>query len=935
MSCAVRFSAFLSASLLSLPFISVAAAQTPSNRISGPIDDERLVTLTGNVHPLARAEYDQGQVESSMAMERMVLELRPSATQQAALDGLVEAQQDPASPLYHQWLTPTEYGARFGASADDLARIVEWLSRKGFRIEEIAAGARQIVFSGTAGQVADTFHTEIHRYSVAGTMHTANAEDPQIPAALAGVVTGIVSLHDFARVSQMRPRVLAGKHPSYTDGSSHYLFPADWAAIYDLVPLYAAGTSGSGTSIAIVGRSNISLSDVATFRQTSGLPANAPQVTLVDGDPGLVEGDQDESTLDVEWSGATAPAATIKFVVGASTASTDGVDLSALYIVNHASAPVMSTSYGSCEADMGATELAFYSGLWQQAASEGISSLVSSDDSGVAGCYASSDASAGSAGVNGLCSSPYSTCVGGTEFNEGSNASAYWSSTNTAASASALGYIPEMVWNESGANGGSGLWASGGGVSTYFTQPAWQKNLTGTSIASGMRAVPDVAATAASHDGYMIVENGGYYVVAGTSAAAPSFAGVMALVDESNGGKGQGNANPALYALLNTSQPPFHPTPSGNNSVPGVTGFTATGVSYNLATGLGSIDGAALMADWGKGSSNSAADFALTASATSGTALRGKTVSFTLAVTESGAAKNKVTLAAKAPSGVTVTLGATSLSPGSTVKVTVSVGSTASFGSQSVVITGGDTTGTQTITYALTVVQPPTLSLTAAATSVSLIQGSSAQLSLSAVTGGSWSGSLAFSATGLPSGVTCQWSANPVTPSSGASTTAETLTLTASSLAAVEGVNVTIAASGDGLAATASVTVHVQVAPGVQISASPSSLSVLSPGSAATIVTVTPIGGAVIPAGAAGSTVAVTSGLPKGVTASWGTATLSSTGSAAWRLTLTGSSAAAAGSSTLTIAASIAGKSGATYTAVCSVSLKVTLSRAALTSVRH
>lgn len=895
-------------------------------RIARPIDDQQVVTLSGNVLPMARPEFDEGVVEPAMPMRRMVLQLEPSAAQQAALDALVEAQHDPHSPLYHQWLTPAQYGARFGASLADLAQIAGWLTQHGFTVDEIPAGSRQIVFSGTAAQVGDTFHTEIHRYRVGGTIHTANALDPQIPAALAGVVSGIVSLHDFRRVSQMRSKLPLGAHPQYSAGGTNYLFPADWATIYDLNPLYTAGTTGSGTAIAIVGRSDINLSDVAAFRKISGLSANPPQVTLVSSDPGILGGDQDESTLDVEWAGAVAPAATVKFIVGASTSTTDGVDLSAMYIVNHASAPVMSTSYGSCEAGMGATELTFYNSLWQQAASEGISSFVSSGDSGVAGCYAGSDSSASGTGVNGLCSSPYSTCVGGTEFNEGSNASAYWSSTNSAAYGSALGYIPERVWNESGVNGGSGLWASGGGTSSSFSQPSWQKNLSGIAAANGMRAVPDVSATAAGHDGYIIAENGGYYVIGGTSAASPSLAGVMALVVQANGGKGQGNANPGLYSLLNASKVPFHATPSGNNSVPGVSEFTAAGGSYNLATGLGSVDGAVLVSSWGKGASSSATDFALTASSSSGTVLMGKTGSFTVSVTESGAAKNKVTLTAKAPAGVSVTFNTVSILPGTSATITVSVSASAIAGSQNVVITGTDTTGTQAVTYALTVQQPPTLTLSTSSAALILTQGSAGKLAFSAATGGSWSGSVEFSVTGLPTGVTAQWSANPVTPSSPAGTTSESLTLTASSSATAGSAKVTISAAGDGLVATTSVTLQVQAPPGIQLAASPAAISVLSLSSASATVTATPVGGVALPAGAAGSSISITSGLPKGFTASWSKPTLSAAGSATWTLTLTGSSSAAASASTLAISASIPAKSGTTYSASSSLALKVTLS---------
>jgi subtilase family serine protease len=541
----------------------------------------------------------------------MILELQPSAMQQAKLDLLVEEQQDAASPLYHQWLKPAEYGARFGASVSQLQQITAWLTAHGFAIDEIAANNRLIVFSGTAAQVEETFHTTIHRYNVDGEEHIANAGNPQIPAALAGVVGGVVSLHNFRRTSaisslrKLNSKPLAGPHAEYSAGASHYMFPQDFATIYDLNTLYTEGTNGAGASIAIAGRSNINLSDVASFRATSGLAANAPTVLVPATDPGLVGGDQDEATLDVEWSGAVAPSVEVKLVVEASTATSDGVDLAAQYIVNHATAPVVSVSYGSCEQAMSSAEQAFYSSLWQQAASQGMSVFVAAGDAGAAGCNTGAEAMGAGSGVNGLCSSPYSTCVGGTEFNEGTDYAAYWAAANAAGNASALSYIPEKVWNESGANGGCGLWASGGGVSTLYPQPSWQKGVGATSAAQdagGMRMVPDVAMSAADHDGYVIYENGTYWVIAGTSASSPSFAGIMALVVEKQGRTGQGSANPGLYALANTARNPFHATPSGDNTVPGVTGFTASGGTYNLATGLGSVDVAVLVGAWGGGS---------------------------------------------------------------------------------------------------------------------------------------------------------------------------------------------------------------------------------------------------------------------------------------------------------------------------------------------
>jgi pseudomonalisin len=889
------------------------------------MDETRVTTLAGNVHPMARAEFDRGVVNEGTQLQHMVFQLKPSEAQQAELDALVEAQHDPQSPLYHQWLTPAQYGTRFGVSEQDLARITGWLTGHGFAVEEVPISHRLIIFSGTAGQVEDTFHTEIHHFLVGGISHMANTQDPQIPSALAGVVGGIVSLHDFRSASQIRSRTALSVRPQYTNGSTHYLFPADWATIYNLNPLYQAGTSGSGTSIAIVGRSNINLSDVAQFRSASGLPANNPTVILVSTNPGLIAGDQDESTLDVEWSGAVAPAATVKFVVGASTRTTDGIDLSAQYVVNHVIAPVMSTSYGTCEADMGSAEMGFYNSLWQQAASEGISSFVSSGDAGAAGCYSGSSTSASGTGVNGLCSSPYSTCVGGTEFTEGSGT--YWASTNGTGYGSALGYMPEEVWNESGSRGGSGLWSSGGGVSFYFTQPAWQKGVSGAGAANGMRAVPDVAMSASAHDGYIIVEDNNYYVIAGTSAASPSFAGVMALVVEAKGKIGQGNANPALYGLLNASRSPFHTTLSGNNSVPGVTGFTAAGAPYNLATGLGSVDSTLLAGEWngGSGTTKPSIDFALTPATSNGTVLAGKTTTFTLGVTESGSAKNRVSLTATAASGLTGSITPASILPGTNATVTVTAGSTIAAGAKTIVITGTDTTGSQTATYTLTVTPLPTLTLNTASTSIAVVQGTSGTMSLTAVTGGSFSGMINYSISGLPAGVSAKWSANPATPTGSVSTNGETLTLTAASTATVGSATVVVTSAGDGLLASKSVTMQVQTAPGILLNLSPQTLSVLSVSANTVTVTATPVGGATLATGATGSNISIAAGLPKGFTAAWSAPIVTPAGAVSWKLTLTGSASAIAGTSTLSLAAAATSKAGSVYKASGRLPLTVTL----------
>jgi pseudomonalisin len=544
--------------------------------------------------------------------------------------------------------------------------VTGWLQAHGFQVEEVTGGRSSIIFSGTAVQVEDAFHTEIHAYNVRGELHHANAKDPEIPAALAGVVGGVVSLHDFR--SDAMHGLVRKPSPDFTNGSTYYLAPADFATIYNLLPLYQQSINGSGQSIAIVGRSNIKLADVRQFRTTFGLPANDPQIMVNGSDPGVFNsGEETEADLDVEWSGAVARNAIIKFVVSKSTNSSDGVNLSAQYIVNHNLAPVMSTSFGLCEAALGSSGNGFLNSLWQQAAAEGITVLVSSGDNGAAGCDSPSVASATHGrGVNGLCSTPYSTCVGGTEFDDVSTPSLYWSPSNASATqASALSYIPEITWNESAP--GYGLWSSGGGASIVYAKPSWQ---TGTGVpADGKRDVPDVSLSSAGHDGYLIYQEGSLYVVGGTSAASPSFAGIMALVVQHAAAR-QGNANIAFYSLASKQEAGgaavFHDITSGNNSVPGQLGFNAK-AGYDQATGLGSVDALVLVNHFGDATPPPVPVFHVTASANSVIVPAASNKSATLSVAVSGGFNAAVSFSITGlPSGVSATFTPATLSaPGS------------------------------------------------------------------------------------------------------------------------------------------------------------------------------------------------------------------------------------------------------------------------------
>lgn len=342
-----------------------------------------------------------------------------------------------------------------------------------------------------------------------------------------------------------------------------------------------------------MGRTDIRTSDVSGFRSFFGLPKKSPTIIHNGSDPGNLGGNEEvEADLDVEWSGSIAKNATVKFVVSKSTSTTDGVNLSAQYIVSHNLAPVMSTSFGQCEKNIGSAGNTFFNNLWKQAASQGITSFISSGDSGAAGCDASGASKGTGRGVNGLGSTPYNVAVGGTQFNDTSNPSAYWNSTNSSTGVSAKGYIPEKVWNESGhVSGGSGLDSTGGGASIVYSKPAFQ-SAKGVP-ADGKRDVPDVSFTAAGHDGYIVAFEGGLIAVGGTSAASPSWASTMALVVQKKKAR-QGNANTRFYALGKAQYNSggtaiFHDIKSGSNTVPGVTGFSAT-TGYDQSTGLGSVN---------------------------------------------------------------------------------------------------------------------------------------------------------------------------------------------------------------------------------------------------------------------------------------------------------------------------------------------------------
>ena len=626
-----------------LIFVFTASGDTQpasSDRIRGPIDAAQTAAVKGTAHPLARAQSDQGRTDTTQRLSGVSLVFRLSPAQQSDLNQLLRDQQDPASSNYHRWLTPEQYAARFGMTQNDLAKVTAWAQSQGLTVDGISRNRTEVSFSGTVGQIEYALKTELHNYSINAEQHFANASDVALPAGFSAEVLSVRGLNDF----RPRPRFrrLAPRFTSSLSGI-HNLTPDDFAIIYDLPSTY----KGTAQSIAVTGQTAISNTDIAAFRSAAGLATNNPTVVLVPGTGVLTHftGDETEADLDLEWSGAIAPNATIKYVtVGNSSNSSvfDSLD----YAIQNNVAPVISISYGNCEANLGTPFVLTMQQWAEQANAQGQTISAPAGDDGAADCESSGATSA----THGLAvdvpaSIPEVSSVGGSEFNitldlaatpDPNNANCYLATTYWSGScgpsttvgnpggATALSYIPETTWNDGVTT--QGFFVGGGGASSIFSKPSWQ---TGTGVPSdNARDVPDIALSASpGHDGYLICSQdyfgttptsctSGFRAsdqtlarIGGTSAGAPTFAGVLALINQATSSSGLGNVNPMLYSLHATASNAFHDITSGTNKVPCTTGtkncpsgttsigFTA-GTGYDQVTGLGSLDVSNLVTAW-------------------------------------------------------------------------------------------------------------------------------------------------------------------------------------------------------------------------------------------------------------------------------------------------------------------------------------------------
>jgi subtilase family serine protease len=796
----MRFCCFLAQSVLVSVFLWGAASGAQTSeippRIVGPVDELTLTTLQGNVSAAAQPQYDRGEAPGATQLTQIRIVLARSANQQQALNQFEQELQEKTSPNYHRWLTPDQFGKRYGPSDSDIAAIVAWLQSHGLMLESVSPGRTDIAFSGTVSQVEEALHTSIHSYERNGEQFYSNTTNPRIPSALAPVIRGIAHLntlrptplHVHASSGRMNPETgrlepFAGARgnqagPNFALGGNLYLVPGDAATIYDTPNSifnanYSSATKydGTGVTIGIGGGDLIKIAAAQNYRSNFLGDTTAPTVTNVDG----ISSSQTsaEPYLDVEIAAALAPGAKIHYYAA------QNLYASIQQALTDNTVDIFSFSYGECEKSNTTAGNSLINSYWQQAAAQGIAVTVGSGDSGSAGCdpFEASDGSetpqamAGLA-VNGFASSPYDIAVGGTDFDQlNQNFSGYVATNGTSKTfyRRALKYIPEATWNDSaqynndlahnqpwGAVGLSpyppNIIAGGGGASNCITtkaptgtcvsgysKPAWQR---GAGVpADGVRDLPDVAMMAGNgfySSTWLVCDNIADCTVqsdgsfsfegyGGTSAAAPAFAGILALVEQSSGGR-LGQAAKQIYDLYNGSHASaiFHDVTQGNNSVSCTqgspncakdtagyyfeTGYNAA-IGYDQAAGLGSVDAVQLINYWATATSGVTATVTVTPTPASITVAQSLSVTVTVAGSGSlGVPTGTVTL-----NGGGYTSSAQNLSNG--VSTIVIPANSLSAGTDTLTATySGDinyASATGTTTVVVTAVNPPTFTLSA------------------------------------------------------------------------------------------------------------------------------------------------------------------------------------------------------------------------------
>ncbi len=538
--------------------------------------------LNGQIAPLV-AQAQLLQAASPGQQLNLSLGLQPRNA--AALNSLLASLYDPQSPQYHQYLTPDQFEALFAPAPDQAQQVVSYLQSAGMTVTSIAPNNLLIDATASVAQADSAFSTTINNYQLGSQVFYANATPPVVPAAISSLITSIGGLDNSTKYQPLYRHIAGKGHlAKLANGPTNGYAPKDLTSAYDSTPLQSAGLLGDNQTIALFELDGYQSSDVAQYFANYGIATPSISNVLVDNFSGTAGQGAIEVELDIEVVGALAPHANQIVYEGPNTIQ--GLNDTYNQIVHDHKAQIVSISWGLCESSTGAAELQTLDTIFKQGAAEGMSFFAASGNSGAYDCNDSNLA------VDSPASDPYITGVGGTNLQL--NAGAYGSET-------AWSNASDTQRSPKGAGGG-------GGISNTFTLPSWQ---TGQGVinanSSGApcnapngqycREVPDVSANADPASGYAIyctVNNAGcsaagWINVGGTSAAAPLWAGGMALINQYLLSKGKtvvGFANPALYGVFNAQQslPAFHDVTGGTNL------YYPAAAGYDMASGIGSPD---------------------------------------------------------------------------------------------------------------------------------------------------------------------------------------------------------------------------------------------------------------------------------------------------------------------------------------------------------
>jgi len=509
-------SAAIATALASVPAMLLAQ---PSLGVSSTVEAARVTNTVNNnvVSVLGKTHLgftEQVKPKKNLAdgfvMKHLQLVLRPSAARSAALEALIAEQHNPKSAQFHKWITPTEYGNRFGVAQSDIDAVTSWLKSQGFTVNAVYPNKTQIDFTGTAGQIKQAFRTQESYYALGDKQtHIANGGDISVPTALKDVVVGVMGLNDM----HAKPLVAKAKTANFNKAKGHFdikptaaqasepkaqaitffggtrgLVPNDLATMYGVLPLRANGIYGTGVTIAVVEDDSMQTSDWDNFRSQFNLPVSAygGSLTLTNPagpagncvDPATAYGgtrDSGETLLDAEWSTAIAPGANIVVAScadyysngdgGYSYATSNffgGVYVAADNLINAETGRpnIISASYGYGEYFTDSASKTEIDAMWAQADAEGISVFVSTGDSGSnpsfnGGLINNSSGDAPGVDANSFATSTHVTAVGGTDTADvlDGTTSQYFNTTPNAVYGTAKSYVPEIPWNQSCGNG--------------------------------------------------------------------------------------------------------------------------------------------------------------------------------------------------------------------------------------------------------------------------------------------------------------------------------------------------------------------------------------------------------------------------------------------------------------------------------------------------